>query len=279
MLGKEWEGYSLNKAKIDKYIEYGTTKLKILYKEKKMNFEGKTVKYILETSKNNNDLIVVFSGIPRQGLKARYNYMRTLEKIDANKLFILDDLGYDQRGGFYLGKNNDYFMVRAVLELVEKTKSDLSIDRTFYVGSSKGGFASLYFGMRDKSSTIICGGPQYLLGDHFLRNERYMENTVPYILGKNFKEEDVKRLNDIVRDVIYTTKGNNCKIYLHYSDKEYTYRNHVKPLIQDLKANGIDFEEDVAHYEKHPEIAYFFPSFLVNTLKSVLEGERMSNVW
>src|SRR5690625_9688 len=102
-----------------------------------MNFEGNTVKYILETSKNNNDLIVVFSGIPRQGLKARYNYMRTLEKIDANKLFILDDLGYDQRGGFYLGKDNDYFMVRAVLHLVEKTKSDLSIDRTFYVGRDR----------------------------------------------------------------------------------------------------------------------------------------------
>lgn len=263
----------MNKAKIDKYIEYGTTKLKILYKEKKMNFEGNTVKYILETSKNNNDLIVVFSGIPRPGLKARYNYMRTLEKIDANKLFILDDLGYDQRGGFYLGKDNDYFMVRAVLHLVEKTKKNLSINRTFYVGSSKGGFASLYFGMRDKSSTIICGGPQYLLGDHFLKNERYMENTVPYILGENFKEEDVKRLNNIIRDVIYSTKGNDCKIYLHYSDKEYTYRNHVKYLIEELKINNVEFEEDVAHYEKHSEISYFFPSFLVNTLNYELNNK------
>lgn len=78
--------------------------MKLLYKEKKLNFEGHDIKYILEKNKNSDDLIVVFSGIPRPGIKARYNYMRTLEKVNVNKLYILDDLGFDQRGGYYLGK-------------------------------------------------------------------------------------------------------------------------------------------------------------------------------
>lgn len=259
----------MNKKKIEKYIEYGTTKIKILYKEKRFKSQGHELKYILEKNESDN-LIVVLSGVPRPGLKARYNYNRTLKDVKVNKLFILDDFGFDQRGCFYLGKDGDFKIQEAVKDLIAKVKADLTIKNTFYVGSSKGGFASLYFGLQDKGSTIIAGGPQYHLGDHLLKSKRYMENTVPYIFGENYNKEDVKKLNDIVRNIIYDTKGNNCNIYLHYSDKEYTYDEHVKYLIEDLTLNGIEFKEDVAHYEKHPEIAYYFPSYLIKTLKEVL---------
>lgn len=260
----------MNRAKFNKYIEFATTKIKILYKEKKFHSNNHRVKYILEKAKGSNDLVVIYSGIPRPGIKARYNYNRTLKNIKANKLFILDDFGFDYRGCFYLGKDGDFLIEKTTRELVEKIKKDLNADRTFHVGSSKGGFAALYFGFRDPNSIIISGGPQYILGDHFLKNPRYMENTVPYIFGNDFKEKDVKKLNRIVSDIISETKGNGCKVYLHYSDKEYTYDDHVKHLLKDLNENGVTFHEDVAHYEKHPEIAYHFPSFLVNTLNKSL---------
>lgn len=261
----------MKRAKLNKYIEYATTKIKILYKEKKFYSNNHRLKYILERQKNSNDLIVVYSGIPRPGLKARYNYNRTLSNIKANKLFILDDFGYDQRGCFYLGKNGDFAIEKATRVLVGKIKDDLNIKRTFHVGSSKGGFAALYFGLRDDGSIIISGGPQYILGDHFLKNHRYMENTVPYIFGENYSEKDVKKLNSIVSDVISETKGNNCQIHLHYSEKEFTYEDHVKHLLKDLNDNGIYFCEDIAHYENHAEIAYYYPEFLISTLKEFIE--------
>lgn len=258
----------LNK-KIEKYIEYLTTKIKILYKEKKHKSNGYTLKYILD-HKNSTDLVVVLSGIPRQGLKARYNYGRTLRNIKANKLFILDDFGYDQRGAFYLGKNKDFKIQEAVKDLITKVKKDLQIERTFYVGSSKGGFASLYFGIQDSGSTIIAGGPQYILGDHLKRGV-YPKYTLPYILGENYTKEDINHLNNLVKNVVYETKGNNCKIYLHYSDREYTYNRHVVPLLEDLSKNNIHYFEDIEHYEKHAEIAYYFPGFLVKTLETELQ--------
>lgn len=259
----------MRKAKLDKYIEYITTKIKILYKEKKFKSNGYELKYILEKN-DSNSLIVILSGIPRQGLKARYNYGRTLSNIKANKLFILDDFGYDHRGAFYLGKDKDFKIQEAVKYLIIKIKSDLNTNRTFYVGSSKGGFASIYFGLQDKGSTIIAGGPQYILGDHLTKGI-YPKYTLPYILGENYTRNDIEYLNDIVRNVVHETKGNNCDIYLHYSDSEYTYERHVVPLLEDLKANNIKFYEDVEHYKKHAEIAYYFPSFLVKTLKKALE--------
>lgn len=260
----------MQKEKINKYIEFGTTKLKILYKEKKFYKNNHRIKYILERSKNSKDLIVILSGIPRPGLKARYNYNRTLRNVKANKLYILDDFGYDQRGCFYLGKNKDFKIQEICKDLINEVKKKLNIKNTIYAGSSKGGFAALYFGLQDKGSTIIAGGPQYILGNHLKASERYLKNTLPYILGNNYNENDIQYLNDLIKKHIYETNGNDCNIYIHYSNKEFTYERHVKFLIEDLKKNNIQFEEDVEEYETHPEIAFYFPKFLINTLKKVI---------
>ncbi|MFD1066699.1 hypothetical protein [Oceanobacillus locisalsi] len=254
--------------KINKYIEYGTTKLKVLYKEKRFKSEGYTIKYMLE--KNDSDsLIVVLSGIPRQGLKARYNYGRTLSKIKANKLFILDDFGYDQRGAWYLGKNKDFKIKEATHKLIKKVKKDLNIENTIYCGSSKGGYNALMFGLEDKGSTIIAGGPQYYLGER-LTNGVYPTYTLPYIMGENYNDEDIQVLNDLLPNIVKKSKENDCKIFLHYSDQEYMYDTHVRYLVKDLHDNEINFVEDVHKYKKHAEIAYHFPKFLVKSLNKIL---------
>lgn len=87
----------------NKYIEYLSTKIKVYFKENKYNKEGCNIKYILEKEKS-DILIVIMSSCTRPGIKARYNYNRTLKNIKVNKLFILDDFGNDSRGSYYLGK-------------------------------------------------------------------------------------------------------------------------------------------------------------------------------
>ena len=47
------------------------------------------LKYILNTNRSSDVLIVVFSGFPGKN-GASYNYMRTLKEVKCNKLFILD---------------------------------------------------------------------------------------------------------------------------------------------------------------------------------------------
>lgn len=258
----------MNVAKINKYIEYFTTKIKILYKQKKFKSSGYTLKYMLEKNESNK-LIVILSGILRQGLKARYNYGRTLSKIKVNKLFILDDFGYDQRGAWYLGKNKDFKIKEATENLIKKIKEDLSIKEIIYCGSSKGGYNALMFGLEDEGSTIIAGGPQYYLGERLTKGV-YPTYTLPYIMGKDYNDNDIQFLNDLLPNIVKKSKGNGCKIYLHYSDQEYMYDTHIKFLIEDMNKYNIPFEADVEKYEKHAEIAYYFPSFLVRTLKEVL---------
>lgn len=69
----------------------------------------KDIKYVLEKSKTKSDtLIVSFSGFSKMGNPPVYNYESTLRPIDANKLFILDDTGYNKAGSYYLGENGVY---------------------------------------------------------------------------------------------------------------------------------------------------------------------------
>ena len=109
--------------------------------------------------------------------------MRTLKDVKANKLFVLDDLGFDERRGYYLGENKGFFTERDSTDLINKVKNELSSDRTVYCGSSKGGWAA-FFGVRDNGSSIVAGSLQYLMGTFVSKIERMRENLMKYVMGK-----------------------------------------------------------------------------------------------
>ena len=106
-------------------------------------------------------LLVVFSGFPGKGRKAVYNYIMTFRNLKCNKLYILDNFGFDKRGAYYLGHNRDFFIERATTELIQRVLVENNILRedVITVGSSKGGFAAVYFAV--KMATV-----QQLLGVH-----------------------------------------------------------------------------------------------------------------
>ena len=70
--------------------------------EKEYLYDNIRIKYIYKNSRNvsSNRLIISFSAFTPQGIKPQYGYMRTLEGIDINQLFILDDK--NDRGCYYL---------------------------------------------------------------------------------------------------------------------------------------------------------------------------------
>ena len=105
-------------SKISKAIDLLKTKYKMAMKQKVYQGEKYKVKYILEENKNSEVLLILFTSCTAKGQKARYNYMRTVEKYDVNKLFILDDFGFDGRGAYYLGKDKDFKIAEDVQGLI-----------------------------------------------------------------------------------------------------------------------------------------------------------------
>lgn len=58
--------------------------------------------------------------------------MRTVEKYDVNKLFILDDFGFDGRGAYYLGKDKDFKIVEDVKSLINSICNKIKPKRSLY---------------------------------------------------------------------------------------------------------------------------------------------------
>lgn len=269
----KWKNRHMHKQKnlitkltlnLNKYIEYILTKVILCFREKTFEHNGVKVKYLLEKQQSKT-LIVVFSACTRKGVKARYNYVRTLKDINANKLFILDDFGTDHRGAYYLGKNCGNEIEQACKELIQVIKKENAIVKLLFCGSSKGGYAALNMLFEFKDSTAIVGAPQYRLGDYLLTPS--LKETQAYVMpDKNI--ETVEYLNGYLKNKMVSNIGSNNKVYLHYSKKEHTYDDNVKYLIEDLEMLGIPFVEDCHLYANHSDISFHFPSFILHVLQN-----------
>ncbi|KLU73412.1 MAG: hypothetical protein RHS_0816 [Robinsoniella sp. RHS] len=262
------------KKRFGKYIEYLTTKIKIMFHQKYYWYENTTVKYLFEKM-HSDAVIFVFSSCTRAGIKARYNYVRTLKRINADKMFVLDDGGNDARGLFYLGENMDFFVERAVESLIKKTISEGRYKKIIFAGSSKGGYAAINFGVRIPGSTIIAGAPQYRLGDYLMDENNRLEQTLVSVTGCGYLDADqdkLEKLNNHLRVKILDAVRNNKEnhIYLHYSKAEHTYSEHIKFMLMDLETGNFSTKKEILYYENHSDISLYFPDFLVRSIEEVM---------
>ncbi|MBC1457390.1 accessory Sec system protein Asp2 [Listeria newyorkensis] len=225
--------------------------------------------YILEkSSQEDAPLLVIFSAFPRTGMKATYNYLRTLKDVDAHKLFILDNFGFQQRGAYYLAENGDFKIRTAVESIIADVQNKLKSKNTIFIGTSKGGFASLYFGIKMKADYIISGAPQYKLGN-YLSDIPEKAPVLSSIMG-NTDKSSIDHLNALLPTKIKQANGSLPKVYVHYSEQEHTYEEHVKDLIQDLSVANYDLTLDICDYKIHQEVSQFFPPFLIQSLSQII---------
>ena len=252
--------------KIEKYYEFVLTKGYLLLNQKKYCENDVCLKYLFEKQES-DVLIVVFSSCTRKGIRARYNYRKTLQNVECNKLFLLDDFAEDHRGSYYIGKDNMFGEEKVTENLIKKTIADTGANKLIFTGSSKGGWAALNFGMMFDEVDIICGGPQFWLGSYLLASGN--EITLDYILGER-SEEKIGNLDCYLKNKIEQAAPTGKRIYIHYSNKEHTYVEHIKDLLECLREYGYSIEEDVADYENHSDISYFFPGYLQSMAKRLV---------
>ncbi|MCM3116047.1 hypothetical protein M3610_12150 [Neobacillus sp. MER 74] len=251
--------------KLNKYIEFITTKFRTFFKQSYFNAEGVTLKYMFDKCSSSKDIVVIFSACTRKGIKARYNYVRTLKDVEVNKLFILDDFGVDSRGCYYLGVAPEYQVEKATKHLIEMITKKVNAEKVIFCGSSKGGWAALNFGIEVENSVIIAGAPQYLLGNYLNCNANM--HILDYINGKGNIEESVNDLNKWLKYKIENKEiVKNQTIYLHYSEHEHTYEEHIKFLISDLDKSGLSMSKDVKNYTDHWDVSKYFPEFLIKSI-------------
>lgn len=255
--------------KLGKYVEFATTLLRQTIQERKFQYGGTTLKYMYQPCRFSDRLLVVFSACTRQGIPARYNYMRTLKDIALNKLFILDDFGEDHRGGYYLGAYPDFEMEQATKALIDTFINRPEINAVCFGGSSKGGWSALNFGVqyagKGLGAEIIAGAPQFRLGQYLMAPAN--DTTLRGIADGHDCDEVVAALDRHLQDNIEANMGaSEQKVFLHYSTKEHTYEDHIRDLLEVLRKSGYVLSEDRQSYTDHGDVSLYFPRFFVSSL-------------
>lgn len=239
-------------------------------------FHGEAdLKYLRMGSARGDTLVVVFSSCTRKGVAARYNYIRTLKNVDAPKLFILDDFGLDGRGGYYLGQDGGEEICRTTCALIDQVKAQACATKTIYCGSSKGGWASLKFGVGDPCGTVIAGSPQYFLGDYAIEEYEKEDGNkllLPYLSHGLYERGRIKWLNGLIKQEI-DQRSSRAPVFLCYSTEEHTYADHIKFLIDDLRAVGRVVNVREENFSNHSDISLYFPEYLHSTIDELMVDE------
>jgi teichoic acid transport system permease protein len=249
--------------KVISYIKPVYTK-KLLEKEKIFEYNGIRIKYIFDKKKilGKNKLIVVFSGFrpANSSIKASYNYTKYSKDINCHKLYILDDTGPGGRGCYYLGENREFTIEKAVCELIEEIRKEhgVSKENVTTCGSSKGGWAALYFGIKYKYGHVVSGAPQTLLGSYLNNHKQFLKH-----IAGGISSEDIEYLNRLLYELRLTNK---TKLNIHVSKKDSHYINHIVPFINHLRNNNIDFVLDIDNYNGHSETGIHFGKYLTKNL-------------
>lgn len=223
--------------------------------------------YLFIPKKSSDKLLIIFSGFGAPGKPAVFNYVRSLQTINANRLYILDDFGFDKRGAYYLGKEDDFFIEEAVLNLINEisVKNNIKKENIVVSGSSKGGYAALYFGLKYGYGEVLAGAPQTLLGDYLIGGEQYKQ-TLKYLGGED-REFGRKRLNALLFDIVHNRDNNTQpNIRIHVGRGDHHYKNHVIPFTQHLNRYNLKYDLDVADYTNHGDVGAHFPPFVMKHL-------------
>lgn len=228
------------------------------------------LKYCFFPEKGSKTLLVVFSGFPG-GNTAKYNYIRTLANEKANKLFLLDDVWNPVNvGSFYLGKNGDWYFIKDITNLIAEIVKENNIEKIITLGSSKGGVCSLLYGSMIEADACIIGAPQYYLGK-YLSTEKHLP-ILEAIMGDT-SQQSIDKLDRVVKDEVEKKRGKKPVVYIHYSPKENTYKEHIRYMLADLRANGYTVYEDNNYsYEKHNDVAKYFPDYLLRTVRELIKS-------
>lgn len=235
------------------------------------------IKYVFQEGKSNKKmLIIVFSGFasPKASIQISYNYLRILNNIDCNKLFILDN--YGPKGCYYLGERMSFEVETSVISLITHIirKCNIRFEDVVSAGSSKGASAALYYGLKYNFGHIIIGAPQILIGEYI---SYVSEETANYIMGPEKAAKDRNKLNELIIKQI--EKPILSKISVLSSKNDWQYESHLIPFI--LECNKRQISVDLKLDDRmadHGEIGGYYSEFLLMNLLYLLYNIQITYI-
>lgn len=211
------------------------------------------IEYIFLRSQNSSDVLIVsFPGAGGDIAGGEWGYIVTLNKFNVNTLFIKSKREQNRSRLTY--RDGEPIFEEAVKELVDRCYAECGAKRIIAIGSSMGGFCSLYYGLK-YDWDIISGAPPY----------SFDKAQAMFALGGN-GEKELKLLNEKVYSVVKDAgkRGFCKKIFISWGEGEPNWKSALQgqKLIKDLNEAGIEFTYKLYPYSSHGSVHKLFPDVL-----------------
>lgn len=232
----------------------------------KTHEKGKIIKYIFCEGSDSNQLIITFPGFAGMDQPPKYNYIRTLKNTRCNRLFILDD--YGPRGSYLIGEARDNSIEESVISLIEDIceKYDIKKENIISIGTSKGGYCALYYGIKYHFGYVIAGAPQTLLGDYLSSFPEISD----YIAGGH-EPKDRSYLNSLLYDLVENSED-FPEIYIQVGAGDHHYTKHIIPFCRELNKKNVNHKLEVKNYFTHSLTGHYYITYLQKTLNDIDES-------
>ncbi|MFD0562376.1 hypothetical protein ACFQ2M_10390 [Kitasatospora saccharophila] len=185
------------------------------------------IEYRFSHSRNGNrHLVVAFANFTAPD---EYGWSNgVLDKVRGNVLWIRDL--FEGANTYYLCKRMDFSLERSVAALIERVMRLLHLtpqDVTLF-GSSKGGSAALFFGLKYGYGNIVAVVPQFSIGSYVRAG---IPGAAKVMMGE-VTEQNVAVLDAVLPDLVIGSPHRNANIYLITSPQDEQYVRQVQPFVR-----------------------------------------------
>ncbi|MBT2544281.1 hypothetical protein J7E99_27155 [Streptomyces sp. ISL-44] len=227
------------------------------------------VEYRFSHARNGNrHLVVVFanSGAPDDyGMSGG-----VLDKVRSNILWIRDS--FDGANSFYLCQGMDFGIEQSVAGLIARVMSALSLtpDECTMIGSSGGGSAALWFGLKYGYRNIVSSVPEFLIGTYVTEA---LADTARLMMGE-VTEEKVRFLDSVLPDLVRSRPNPTANIYLISSPQDEQFTRQVEPFLALLQgyAHFNFIFNDSSLVAGHPKVVAHNVPVIMGLLNLLVDG-------
>lgn len=255
-----------NLSKLETIIRLNDFKLNPIVYENELSFGKKNVKYTFYEPHNSSDkLLVIFSAM-MPSYSYKYNYYSTLKDVEAHQLYIKDDAG--EYGNYYFGNNKNVNFETEVMSLIMNIirKHNISFEKVTLIGSSKGGTAALYYGLKYGFQNVISGAPQTQIGNFVLSEAPHRD--VGIVVSGGEDEGDRLYLNKKFTN-LEIPSGYYKNFHLCVGTKDHHFKGHVNPLKYHLSNMNVTLNIKEIPDATHKDLKYLFKDFIFESLNKI----------
>ncbi|MBU2885818.1 hypothetical protein KO507_08600 [Gilvimarinus agarilyticus] len=185
---------------------------------------------ILFIDNRSDCLLISFGGINQNIGMPVFEFLKTIESINADKIFIKDS----QQAWYHKGINSEIDSIDKLAEFIQEIIQSKKYKKCVLIGNSMGGFAAIAIGALLNVDSVIAFSPQSFISKlkRFIYNDKRWGQQI-----KKVHELSGKKYLDL-KSIVRTS---NCKIIVHYSSQHKLDRDHALRLSQCKNISLIDW--------------------------------------